>query len=477
MLLTITTTQSPATDLGYLLHKHPAKCQKFDLSFGCAHVFYPEADDARCTAALLLDVDPIGMVRNRRGPRGDRGTLGQYVNDRPYVASSFLSVAIAQVYGSALGGRCKDQPELIDQCWPLEARLAVVPCRGGEAFLRDLFEPLRYEVSAQRHVLDAKFPDWGDSSYHTVTLRSERPLKELLAHLYVLIPVLDNDKHYWVGDDEVEKLLRFGEGWLTNHPQKEQITRRYLKHQPSLARQAIARLIAEEIPDADNLDEPRDQEEEAAEEKISLNEQRLGTVLSVLDNSGAKRVIDLGCGEGKLLRELLKNRAIEQIVGLDVAHRALEMAANRLRLDRLPPIQRRRIELIHGSLMYRDERLAGFDAATVVEVIEHLDPPRLSAFERVLFEGAKPKLVVVTTPNREYNVMWESLPAGQMRHHDHRFEWTREEFQDWARRIADRFGYDVRFLPVGPEDAEVGPPTQMGVFEFGRQVEQQEPLS
>ena len=464
MLLTITTTRSPATDLGYLLHKHPDRCQTFDLSFGGAHVFYPEANDQRCTAALLLDVDPVGMVRNRRGPSGERGTLDQYVNDRPYVASSFLSVAIAQVYSSALGGRCKERPELIDQSWPLEARLAVVPCRGGEAILRDLFEPLGYEVEAVRHALDAKFAEWGESPYYTVTLRSERPLRELLAHLYVLIPVLDNDKHYWVGDDEVEKLLRFGEGWLAQHPARDQISRRYLKHQPGLARQALARLVADETPDADALEAAHDEQEEAVEARISLNDQRLESVLSVLDGAGAKRVIDLGCGEGRLLRALLKNKAIEEIVGLDVSHRALEVAAARLRLERLPALQRERIKLIHGSLMYRDQRLAGFDAATVIEVIEHLDRPRLAAFERVLFECAKPSLVIVTTPNAEYNVRFEALPAGKLRHQDHRFEWTRDEFTVWATRIADRFGFIVRFQPVGPEDADVGAPTQMGVF-------------
>lgn len=466
MLLTITTTTAPATDLGYLLHKHPAKCQTFEQSFGCAHVFYPAATDERCTAALLLDVDPVGMVRNRRGPRGDRGTLDQYVNDRPYVASSFLSVAIANVYGSALGGRCKDRPEAIERTLALEARIAVVPCRGGEDVLHRLFEPLGYEIEAQRHALDAKFPDWGDSPYYSVTLRAERPLRELLTHLYVLMPVLDNEKHYWVGDDEVEKLLRFGEGWLAGHPAKEEITRRYLKWQPGLARQAIARLVEEESPEVDADVEAHEHEEEAIERPISLNEQRHGSVLAVLDSARVKSVIDLGCAEGRLLRSMLKNRSLERIVGLDVSHAVLEKASARLRLERLPPLQRARIELLHGSLTYRDDRLKGFDAATVVEVIEHLDPARLAAFERVLFEFARPQLVVVTTPNVEYNVMWETLPAGTMRHHDHRFEWTRAEFQSWATGVAERFGYDVRFLAVGPEDARFGAPTQMGVFEI-----------
>jgi 3' terminal RNA ribose 2'-O-methyltransferase Hen1 len=130
----------------------------------------------------------------------------------------------------------------------------------------------------------------------------------------------------------------------------------------------------------------------------------------------------------------------------------------------MPPKQRERIELIHGSLMYRDQRLAGFDAAAVVEVIEHLDPPRLAAFERVAFEFARPGTVVLTTPNAEYNVKWPSLPAGRFRHRDHRFEWTREQFEGWATGIAERFGYAVRFVPVGPVDAAVGAPSQMGVF-------------
>ncbi len=185
MLLTVSTTRKPATDLGWLLHKHPDRCQAFDLAFGRAHVFYPDATEDRCTAALLLDVDPIGLVRNRRGPPGEGFLLRQYVNDRPYVASSLMSVAISRVFGSAMSGTCKDRPDLVDQPFPLVACLSVLPCRGGEGVLRRLFEPLGYEVQATRHALDDTFPDWGDSPYFTVELRGQRPLRELLAHLYV----------------------------------------------------------------------------------------------------------------------------------------------------------------------------------------------------------------------------------------------------------------------------------------------------
>jgi 3' terminal RNA ribose 2'-O-methyltransferase Hen1 len=464
VLLTITTHHQPATDLGYLLHKNPARLQSFELSFGHAHVFYPEATNERCTAALLLDVDPVGLVRNRRGPAGEGGSLDRYVNDRPYVASSFLSVAIAQVFASALGGRSKGRQELAETPIPLTAKISVLQCRGGEELIKKLFEPLGYQLLIQQHVLDEKFPEWGESSYYTVELSAQTRLQDLLTHLYVLIPVLDAEKHYWVGEDELEKLLRHGEGWLAAHPEKELIVKRYLKYKHSLAREALARLAEEDQPDPDAAEEAHANEELVIEEPLKLWEQRLGSVVAVLKAGGAKRVLDLGCGEGRLIRELLDHREFKEILGMDVSFRSLEIASDRLRMDRLPPMQKERIRLLHGSLMYKDKRLAGYDAACVVEVIEHLDPPRLAAFERVLFENARPKQVVVTTPNSEYNVRFETLPAGQFRHKDHRFEWTRPQFRAWAGSICSRFGYTAQFLPIGPEDAEVGSPTQMGVF-------------
>lgn len=464
MLLTITTTHRPASDLSFLLHKHPERLQSFDLSFGKAHVYYPEVGEERCTACLLLDVDAVGMVRGKCAEQSF--LLAQYVNDRPYTASSFMSVAIAEVFGSALQGRCKDRPELATTEIPLSARIDVLPVRGGERFLRAVFEPLGYEVEAVRFPLDSKFAEWGDSSYFSATVTKTTTLAELLKHLYVLIPVFDNNKHYWVGDDETDKLLAKGAGWLANHPEKEEITRRYLKYQPSLYRMALARLVQEEAPgEADDGEQPKERSEENLEKPLSLNDQRLGAVVASLRASGAKRVLDLGCGEGKLIRELLRDKQFEEIVGLDVSIRTLEVAQRRLKVDRLPTMQANRLKLVHGSLMYRDKRLEGFDAAAVVEVVEHLDPPRLSAFERVLFEFARPRTIVLTTPNREYNVTWETLPAGKFRHPDHRFEWTRREFQAWAGKIAERFGYRVRFLPVGSEHAAFGAPTQMGVFE------------
>lgn len=464
MLLTISTTYRPATDLGYLLHKNPARMQDFDLPFGRAHVFYPEASEERCTAALLLDVDPVGLVRRRGARSSDGGLLTQYVNDRPYAASSFLGVAISRVFGSALGGRSRERPALIGEPIPLAAKIAALPCRGGEGLVRRLFEPLGYEVRLDDREAERLENDWERGPYRNLTVEAHKALPDLLAHLYVLIPVLDDDKHYWVGSEEVEKLLRRGEGWLSGHPEKELIATRYLKHRRNLAREALARLSDEDEPDPEAVEREHADEEQALERPIRLNDLRMDTVVRVLRESGARSVLDLGCGEGRLLRALLRHKQFEKIVGLDASVRALEIASQRLKLERLPAKQRERIELLHGALTYRDARLANHDAAAVVEVVEHLDLARLAAFERVLFECARPGMVVLTTPNREYNARFPDLAAGAFRHKDHRFEWTRDEFADWAGRLASRHGYSVEIEPVGEVDPTLGAPTQMGVF-------------
>jgi 3' terminal RNA ribose 2'-O-methyltransferase Hen1 len=464
MLLTITTTHEPATDLGFLLHKHPDNVRTVPFPFGAAHVFFPEASEPRCTAALLVEVDPVGLVR-RRGRAGPESfSLAGYVNDRPYAASSFLSVVLGKVFGTAMAGRCDRRPELAGSPLPFEVEIPTLPCRGGAAILRSLFEPLGYEVDADPIALDDRFPDWGASRYVSARLRGAVRLADLLAHLYVLLPVLDDDKHYWVGDDEARKLLANGGAWLTAHPARQLITRRYLKHRRSLAAGVLAQLAEDDPAEPGAEDETRDREEAAVEDRISLNDQRLQAVVAAVRAAGAARVVDLGCGEGRLVQALLAEPAITHVAGVDVSLRALDRAARRIGLDELPDRQRARVTLAHGGLTYRDGRFAGHDVATLVEVVEHLDEPRLAALEQVVFVHARPAVVIVTTPNREHNVRFGSLPAGQLRHRDHRFEWSRAEFGRWADRVAADTGYTVQFEPIGAEDPEVGPPTQMAVF-------------
>lgn len=460
MLISITNTAEQATDLGFLLHKNPSNLHSAELPFGKAYVFYPHADSARCTACVLLDLDPIDLVRGAQ-------QLEEYVNDRPYVASSYFSVALARVFGTALAGTCQKRPELVDRKLPLEVTIEVIRARGGTAILKTLFEPLGYEIAAKAITLDESFPDWGASRYFRLTLQARVTVHDALSHLYVLIPVLDDEKHYFIGDAEVDKLLRHGEGWLNTHPARELIVQRYLKRRPSLIDQALARLLDEEsasVEIADSRTKQSAQGERDLERPMTLHTLRLNLVATKLKSLEVKSVLDLGCGEGKLLRRLLADRSFERITGMDVSHRALEVAASRLQLDRMPDRQRQRIDLIQGSLLYRDKRLTGFEAAVLVEVIEHLDRLRLAALERVVFEFARPRHLVVTTPNREYNVLFPALPAGMMRHGDHRFEWTRAEFQQWAKTTATQHGYEVIFEVIGPVDDEHGAPSQMALF-------------
>jgi len=357
---------------------------------------------------------------------------------------------------------------------PLEVTISSLPCFGGVTLLEKLFAPLGYELEVEQYPLDSVFPDWGESRYYTLTLRGNVKLQTLLQHLYVLIPVLDNDKHYWVGEDEISKLFDKAKEWLPQHPERKLITTRYLKHKRSLTKIALQQLM-EADSSAENEE---DISESIKESKIGLHTQRLDRVFELLKESGAKRVLDLGCGEGKLLRLLLKEKQFTEILGIDVSYRVLEKAIGRLKLDRLSEQDRSRLTLTQGSLLYRDVRLEGYDAAALVEVIEHLDPFRLAMFEETIFACAKPKTVIITTPNREYNAMWEDLPEGKFRHGDHRFEWTRAEFKAWADAVAQRYSYSVEIQPLGPEDELLGGPSQLALFQYQvKQVQPQEEAS
>jgi 2-polyprenyl-3-methyl-5-hydroxy-6-metoxy-1,4-benzoquinol methylase len=514
------TAAQPATDLGFLLHKHPAKAQRFSTSHGEAHVFYPQADEQRCTAALLLDVDPIALVRRGRG-RGRAGSpdfaLSQYVNDRPYAASSLLAVALRTVFRTAMKGVCEQKPGLAEQARPLTVRLPAVAVGGGEQrspeerpLVERLFEPLGWQVAATVIPLDESFPAWGDSRYLSLELTGTLRLADALQQLYVLLPVLDGAKHYWVAPDEVDKLLDAGEGWLADHPERALIIRRYLHRRWSLANEALRRLELARLAEADDSEveeldnavatEPESDPDAAAAnggagsdartgtgtgtngdtdtgtdsdgkadaeadpKPVPLARQRREAIVELLRAAGATRVLDLGCGQGELVAALLKEKQVTEILGVDVSAGALAAAARKLRLDRLSERQSSRVRLVQGALTYTDARLKGYDAAVLCEVIEHLDLPRLPALEHSVFGAARPGTVIVSTPNAEYNVRWETLPAGRHRHADHRFEWDRAEFRAWAEQVAASYGYTVALHPVGPHDPEVGPPTQLALF-------------
>lgn len=307
-------------------------------------------------------------------------------------------------------------------------------------------------------------------------LKNVITVQQLLSHLYVLIPVCDNDKHYWVSNQEVEKLLDKGKSWLDTHPGREIIVKRYLKHQRNLASKAMETLLSINGEDLqEELGTEGDNDKDMQETIVRIHDQRLQAAKDILLESGCKRVVDLGCGEGRLMKLLLAEKQFEYLLGMDVSYKSLEIAKERLKLERLPEKQQQRLRLIQGSLTYRDKRIEGFDGAALIEVIEHLDQIRLTALERTVFEFARPGVVVVTTPNAEYNIRFADYQQGKMRHSDHRFEWTREEFETWAGVIASKNSYEVSFSPIGEVDPEVGALSQMAVFKL--KIKKEESLS
>ncbi|MCL2805553.1 MAG: 3' terminal RNA ribose 2'-O-methyltransferase Hen1 [Treponema sp.] len=460
MLFTITYRGHNTEKLGFLLYKNPSRPQKFELGFGNAYVFYPELSCEKTTAALLLDINPIDLARGK----DNAGGLFDYVNDRPYVSSSFMSVAISGIFRTAMTGRADEHQELSDCPLDLEAVITMLSCRSDTAMLTKVFEPLGYEVGYESFTMDENFSDWGDSKYVNLTLKGKIRLRDLLKHIYILIPVFDRQKHYWIGNDEVEKLLRNAGDWLSSHPEKGFITSRYLKKLNPLVNMAFSRLVS-----ANETAKENQQDEipaEIQEKKLNLNEQRLGSVVAALKNCRARSVIDIGCGEGNLLRSLAREKQFENIAGADVSCLALERAKEKLKIgdNRNEQHEGPRINLFQSSLTYKDSRFKGYDAVCIIEVIEHLDVSRITAFEHILFEFTKPRFIILTTPNREYNIKYEHIKEGALRHSDHRFEWTRDEFRAWAEKTAERFGYTVKISNIGEIDKDLGSSTQMGVF-------------
>ena len=464
MLLTITYEGQNTQELGFLLHKNPARAQQFELSYGRAYVFYPEVSDERTTAALLLDIDPLDLARGKTGSK--EGGLFDYVNDRPYASTSFMSTAIARVFGTAMNGRCDKRPELAASPLKLTARLYSLKDGGDNKLTNELFEPLGYTVTARRTGLDDKFPEWGASPYIDLEISGTVRLSDLLNHIYVLIPVFDTQKHYYMAEDEIKKLLDHGEGWLSEHPYREKITRRYFTARRSYARRALDILLADEeaVDSGEETDETETETKEGKDARAPLNSQRMEAVKNAVLASGASSVIDLGCGECRLTSLLLSEQQIKKVTACDVSASVLEKAAQRLHIDRMQPYRRSKLTLMQASLTYRDERFKGYDCACVIEVIEHIEPMRLPALERSVFEFAAPGTVIVTTPNKEYNANYKHMTEDTLRHGDHRFEWTRDEFRLWTEHICERFGYSCEISGIGETDEQLGAPTQMGVF-------------
>jgi 3' terminal RNA ribose 2'-O-methyltransferase Hen1 len=456
MLLTVSTTHRPATDLGFLLGRNTERCQSFPLPFGQAHVFYPVADVDRCTAALLLEFDPVRFVRDSRNRTNDAGTLSGYVNDRPYVASSLMSIAMARAFAPGMSGESRDRPKLVDTPIDLEATLSVLRCREGAGFIKRIFEPLGYTVETTPIPFPPTFAGWGESPYHAVKITARTKLKDLVSQLYLLLPVLDDDENYEVGDEKLVKLIERREGWLRTHPERDRIAKRYTKPENRWVEHTVARVVAADTDDLAADDDEADRRQKAAETP-DLEKLRTAAVMTALREASARRVADLACGTGTLMKALLPEPRFKQVIGIDASIRALDIARVRLAIEKLPPEGRERVGLHQGAPTYRDAKLAGLDAICLVDYLERIDRSKLPALERVVFEFAKPTTVVFTTANADHGT---PRPA----HSPHASEWTRTAFEEWATETASRFGYEVRFVAIGPKHEQQGSPSQMAVW-------------
>ncbi len=455
MLLELTTTHQPATDFGYLLHKHPDKLFSTELSVGNALVFYPEANEEICTACLLLDINPVDLVR---GDKSKNAFLSaHYVNDRPYTSNSFLSTAISKAFGSAINGTCPTKPELVVTPIPLKAKIHSLRVDCDPAYIPKLFEPLGYTITIEKFLLDAQFPSWGSGNVINLTVEKTTTLKELLTQLYVFMTVLDNSRHYYISKQDIDTLIRRGDGWLDAHPEKDWITKRFLKFLKPLTNEAFLRLSPEAV-------ESETAEIQPIERTPTLHQQRLTQSLEFVRASGAESVLDVGCGEGKLLKMIMRDGQFKKIGGMDVSFGELQRAKENLHLEEASPAMRERIALFQSSVTYRDERFKEYEALVLVEVIEHLDEERLPDMAKVIFGFAQPKTVIMSTPNAEYNVVYEKLSADTFRHTDHRFEWTRKEFSDWCEGVGALYCYTFKIHHIGKQEENLGAPSQMVVF-------------
>lgn len=457
MLINITVTGENAKALSYILWKNPEHI--FDREFSSGHVvvFFSEYSDQKATASMLVLVDTVGMVRSEWGKMSS-----SYVDHRPYAASSITSVALKEAYSSAFAGKSEtaEIDAIIKQKLPVEIELSSVWTKGGVQNVHDFFEPINYAVKAEKLPYESKWLK-SDSNVFNITLTGMQTIPDLLRHLYVLLPALDNKKHYFVDGNEIAKLLSHGEGWLETHPHKERIVSRYLIHRHNLIEEALEQLT-EDILDEDT----EEGTEEAVERPIRLQEERLQTALAVLRtlDPAPLKLGDLGCGSGDFIRLIENDRAFPEVIGMDVSSKALQLAEKRLHLDRRNAWQMPKISFIHGSLVYKDSRLKGLDAILLLEVIEHIDAAKLPIIEYNIFEFLSPGYVFVSTPNQEYNSLFPSIEKNALRHRDHRFEWTRNEFKQWSDAIAVKYSYEVEFFNIGPCDDNLGAPTQMAVF-------------
>lgn len=444
MLLTINCEGPDAMDLSWLLHKRPNRFQAFNLGYGKAFVFFTEYSQNSCTACLLLEIMPDALNDLCKSKDGEF----QYVNSRQYLSSSLLAGAIGKAYSSAIKGTCQDKPDLVGKKHGFKVRINNFSCRLNPIFIDRIFSPLGYQIEWRNIQINDEYCT-GGFICGDLQLSIDATLQEILSHLYILLPVFDRQTHFWLDESQLQKFIRHCQGWLGRHPEKRLIINEYFGPVSEL-KYRLMKHFGVIRPLADKSRTP------------TFNQMRRSAISDVIAASGAKTIIDLGCGDGSFVFSLHGQNRYEKLAGMDASAQNIENA--RKKFDSPFFHRRKSPEFFIGSITYRDKRISGYDAVILSEVIEHFEPERMDGVMRNILGEARPKLFVMTTPNKAYNQEFPFLEAGEFRHPDHRHEFGEDEFISFCEKYAAVFGYDLEISHVGVELSRIGSPTFMGIF-------------
>ncbi|HWO95040.1 MAG TPA: 3' terminal RNA ribose 2'-O-methyltransferase Hen1 [Bacillus sp. (in: firmicutes)] len=450
MQLSMKVVGEGAENLSRLLAKNPNNLYDREEKGNRTRLVFTSSNEREAEAVIFVTPDPVELVRNSPGIFD----ITQYINDREFAVSSLFCSYIRTALGTALNGKPKEEfIEWVDHPFNMEVGFGPVASHLSDQTIRELFEPLGYLIEIERGEADYSFNLKQKSSARYLKLKGQITVQQALRHLFILIPVLDNYKHYFIDEKEIEKIQRYGEGWLDEHPLRSYIIEQSLRFKELINKVPISSSIVTENKVNDDVSAPP---------KIRLNEQRYQAIIDKVESLPLnQKVVDFGSGEGKLSVRLGMVPNVQEILAVEPSEssqlRALERFEKAAGKDQFVcPTP------IWGSLFYYDERLRGKDIIILCEVIEHIDEFRLPNIMKTIFGEYRPNALIVTTPNHEYNAVYDM--DENMRHADHRFEWTRGEFKDWCETWIAKFPYSMQLQGIGQEHEEYGFPTQMCTF-------------
>ncbi|PYF06198.1 3' terminal RNA ribose 2'-O-methyltransferase Hen1 [Ureibacillus chungkukjangi] len=443
MQLTIRGTGQDIQVISYLLAKNPNNLYERRVSGHLVRMFFSQFSEEEVEVTFFVTPDPIELSRNNSKVYD----ITSYINDREFVVSSIFCTFLRTALGTALNGKPVEEYEpWVNHPFPLEFSFGPVASQLTDQDIQSLFQPLGYAVEITYGEADYNMDFKSKSSARFITLKGSTTLQMGLRQLFVLIPVLDNYKHYYIDEQEVEKIVRYGEGWLDKHPKREFILRQALRFKEVYGQ----------------FENQHTKKENESSPKLRLNDLRYDKIVGKVNQLKRKEtVVDLGSGEGKLSEKLGFIDGVKEILAVEPSESATLKALKRFEKaaqdkNFVKPRQ------IFGSLFYYDERLKGKDVLILCEVIEHIDEYRLPKIIQTILQDYRPRTLIITTPNQEYNEVYGM--GGDYRHPDHRFEWTREEFQTWCKTQNENHEYNIAFDGIGEEHELHGYPTQMCLF-------------